>query len=307
MEATATTIAFLFPGALGDFLCWLPALAALRRQVRAPFLVIARDSAAQLLKMDDTRVVSIDRAEIADLFHDTAEPKPATRELFRDVKQIFSWTGSSEPVVARRLTSLCDGAVAVLPFRGMRPGEHAVDYYGRCVGVRPAPALSNWLHTDDAWAEELVEQAGLKETAWLAIHAGSGSPKKNWLGFADLTRQWRRIGPVVELRGPAETAPPIGADHVVADVSLPRIAALLGRTRGYVGNDSGISHLAGAIGAPGVALFGASDPDVWSPRGKSILVTQAATMCVACEAAGICTDNLPVELVLESLHACLAA
>jgi heptosyltransferase-3 len=39
----------------------------------------------------------------------------------------------------------------------------------------------------------------------------------------------------------------------------------------YVGNDSGISHLAAALGRPALVLFGPSNPDLWSPRGARVL------------------------------------
>ena len=37
----------------------------------------------------------------------------------------------------------------------------------------------------------------------------------------------------------------------------------------YIGNDSGISHLAAAVGVPTIAIFQASDPRVWAPRGRA--------------------------------------
>ena len=36
----------------------------------------------------------------------------------------------------------------------------------------------------------------------------------------------------------------------------------------FIGNDSGISHMASALGIPTIAIFGPTDPRVWSPRGK---------------------------------------
>jgi ADP-heptose:LPS heptosyltransferase len=44
----------------------------------------------------------------------------------------------------------------------------------------------------------------------------------------------------------------------------------------YIGNDSGISHLAAAAGAPVVALFGPTDPAVWAPRGPRVRILAAA-------------------------------
>jgi ADP-heptose:LPS heptosyltransferase len=40
----------------------------------------------------------------------------------------------------------------------------------------------------------------------------------------------------------------------------------------YVGNDSGITHLAAAVGTPVLALFGPTDPTVWAPRGANVTV-----------------------------------
>jgi ADP-heptose:LPS heptosyltransferase len=53
---------------------------------------------------------------------------------------------------------------------------------------------------------------------------------------------------------------------------LPVLAARLAQCRLYVGNDSGVTHLAAATGCPTVALFGESDPRVWAPRGERVTV-----------------------------------
>jgi ADP-heptose:LPS heptosyltransferase len=52
--------------------------------------------------------------------------------------------------------------------------------------------------------------------------------------------------------------------------SLKEIADLLTHCRAMIGNDTGITHLAAAIGAPTVALFGPTDPAVWGPRGRKV-------------------------------------
>ena len=44
---------------------------------------------------------------------------------------------------------------------------------------------------------------------------------------------------------------------------------------GFVGNDSGITHLAAALGIPAIALFGPTDPAVWGPRGENVLVIRS--------------------------------
>jgi ADP-heptose:LPS heptosyltransferase len=57
---------------------------------------------------------------------------------------------------------------------------------------------------------------------------------------------------------------------ILSDAPLSGLAGLFARCSAYLGNDSGITHLAGLAGAPVVALFGPTDPAVWGPRGARV-------------------------------------
>jgi heptosyltransferase-3 len=59
------------------------------------------------------------------------------------------------------------------------------------------------------------------------------------------------------------------------------LGAVLARAGLYVGNDSGVSHLAGAYGAPTIALFGPTDPALWSPVGPRVSVLRSPTETMA--------------------------
>jgi ADP-heptose:LPS heptosyltransferase len=61
--------------------------------------------------------------------------------------------------------------------------------------------------------------------------------------------------------------PFVGAVHIP---DLYQLARWLKSARAYVGNDSGISHLAAAVGTPVVAMFGPTNPAVWAPRGPVV-------------------------------------
>jgi ADP-heptose:LPS heptosyltransferase len=52
--------------------------------------------------------------------------------------------------------------------------------------------------------------------------------------------------------------------------------------RFFIGNDSGISHMAAALGLPTVAIFGPTDPRVWSPRGEKVVVVRKEIPCSPC-------------------------
>jgi ADP-heptose:LPS heptosyltransferase len=58
----------------------------------------------------------------------------------------------------------------------------------------------------------------------------------------------------------------------LAHVPLEELAARLAGARGYVGNDSGVSHLAGLCGARSVVLFGPTSPRIWRPLGPDVHV-----------------------------------
>ena len=80
---------------------------------------------------------------------------------------------------------------------------------------------------------------------------------------------------MIWITGPAEdgAALPSGAE-AWRSVPLPALAASLHRARLYVGNDSGITHLAAASGCATIALFGASDSAVWAPRGPQVTIVE---------------------------------
>jgi ADP-heptose:LPS heptosyltransferase len=120
---------------------------------------------------------------------------------------------------------------------------------------------------------------------WAAYHPGSGSPRKNWpvANFATVAADLASYGlrPVL-LAGPAEADTFEAAELtlgplrplVARDWPLPRLAALLHLCAGYVGVDSGITHLAAAAGARVVAVFGPTDPRRWAPRGPRVSIVR---------------------------------
>ncbi len=75
---------------------------------------------------------------------------------------------------------------------------------------------------------------------------------------------------------------------------LYHLASWLARARIYIGNDSGITHLAAAAGAPVVALFGPTDPSVWAPRGDRVRI-------VATQRPGEPMERIALQRVTEAV------
>lgn len=113
----------------------------------------------------------------------------------------------------------------------------------------------------------------------IAIHPGSGSPRKNWPAENWLALVRELPAPVVVILGETEVAawtPRLAGLAIEARVqpSLEELVGLLARSRWFLGHDSGVSHLAAACGAPCVLLFGPTDPTLWAPPAPHVTVLQ---------------------------------
>lgn len=112
------------------------------------------------------------------------------------------------------------------------------------------------------------------------VHPGSGSPRKNWPveRFVELSHRLERAGRrIVWIRGPAEMGQPeVWAGERIDRPSLQALAATLAASRLFIGNDSGVSHLAAAVGAAVVTLFGPTRAEVWRPDGPRVRVVDSA-------------------------------
>jgi len=110
--------------------------------------------------------------------------------------------------------------------------------------------------------------------AFLAVHPGSGSLRKNWPAsrFVLLERRLALPRPWLLATGPGEERLALEVTGAVLARSLPLrvLGALLSRAGLFVGNDAGVTHLAAAAGAPTLALFGPTSPDSWSPVGRRV-------------------------------------
>jgi ADP-heptose:LPS heptosyltransferase len=287
-------VAVLFPGALGDFICLLPVLDALAGGAEVE--VFARSEFAAIVP-EHIKVSAIERYEINRLFVEGAALDQRVRELFARYSIVYSWMGSSQPVFSGELAALAPARVHLFAFRGTDPAIHQTDYYFFCLGLSGqtsrAPQIP--LRSDALeWRSEFFERHQLGRNPLLILAPGSGAREKNWPAayFTGLGRWWREriTGEVIVLLGPAEQERG-GLDSmperfvVAQNLNLGQAAALLSASNLFVGNDSGITHLAAAVGAPSIAIFGPSDPRQWAPRGANVSVFRLGVPCSPCETA----------------------
>jgi hypothetical protein len=101
------------------------------------------------------------------------------------------------------------------------------------------------------------------------IHPFASSLAKRWP-----LDQFRAVAADLECTTKWLAGPEEELDGAERFEDLYELACWLSSSRLYVGNDSGISHLAAAVGVPTLAIFLASDPHVWAPRGPHIRVLE---------------------------------
>jgi len=139
----------------------------------------------------------------------------------------------------------------------------------------------------------------------VVLHPGSGSKKKAWpldqfLDLAHTLQDYLGLKILVVL-GPAE-GPEVqeafegmgpAAPILAKGLTLLQLASVMEGCWFFIGNDSGISHLAAALGLPTVAIFGPTDQRVWSPRGEKTFVVSSAVHCSPCpqERFLLCKDS----------------
>ncbi len=188
---------------------------------------------------------------------------------------------------------------------GRRPG-HRLFHLAGALGLTEAPLPVAWTSpADEAHVSRLLPRHGPL--------IGLG-PTANWAGkiwapdrfaafFHALSADMPGARPVIfGGPGPVERAmaQPVlhalpGAIDLVGALSLPQAAACLARCSLFVGNDSGLMHLAAAAGAPTLGLFGPTPPSEYAPRGRRTGFVAAPTM-----------EALGVEAALESARALIA-
>jgi ADP-heptose:LPS heptosyltransferase len=277
----------IHPGPLGDVLLAVPALRALRKRHGPGLMLAAQTNVGELLHVlgaVDVRVrfelVGLDR-----LFADGPLDVPA--EMLAQAGRVVCWFGSRDPAFAPRLAQLVPGAIVAPPWR---PDVPVWEHLLATIGEEPATADRAPLGVPARLVEE--GERALGTAGWdgrlplLIVHAGASGagkrwPVEGWAQMLDAVRAKTRVAVMLH-EGPADhepvrallprLAPPVG---VLANPSLPVLAAALGHARAFVGNDSGVSHLAAAVGVPSLVLVtsGMQAWEPWSPAATSTLVS----------------------------------
>ena len=292
-------------GAIGDFICCLPALACVRQALTDAHITLLGYPRILEIALDRAyaqSILSIDRADMALLYQEGENYPAALKALFEGFQQIGVFGGNDGPF-ARNLEVLSGAPVTVVPpFPQAGSGIHMIDHalsLPRSMGFpvhRDCPRL-HLLTRDRHDAGAFLNRHGVTaDDPLIAIHPGSGSRKKMWplerfLALAEALTT-AHGGQILFVVGPGEEhikerllamIPTRRSWLVLGGLPLPLLGAVLEHARVFVGNDSGISHMATAVDVPVVALFGPTDPVVWAPLGRDVTVIRRSIPCSPCD------------------------
>ena len=278
-------------GALGDFVVTFPILKALRTTIpridgicRSSFGHLAVD-----LGVFDASY-PLELARFASLYADPIDPKVVT--LMSTYRSILLFTFSE--LLEKSVKKINGPQVfRILPWPAMSQKNHITEFLAR--QVRNSNLLGKEAHRRFSRALfHLKGDASRKRRsgARAIISPGAGSVKKRWplerfmMVAAELKK--RGLQPSI-LLGPAEVDleavlqhSPQSQPQVVKTRTFQELITVLESAVLYIGNDSGVSHLAAFLSVPTLVIFGPSNPDQWRPFGDHVRIVKAASPCSPC-------------------------
>ena len=278
-------------GAIGDFILTLPAIRALRDiGHKASIDLIGYPHIAELARVSGLidNVIPLDSSRIASYFIPNKVLPYAEQSFVQSFNVIISCLSDPDEVVRSNLIRA--GAKCVISISHKVTSGHAIAHWLKPlsqIGIHGAGNENAQLDLPvccQVQGQHRLEQMALAGNI-IAIHPGSGSPDKNWplpcfIELAHRLSDECNAHPFFII-GEADEAlarnlkNSYGQFPVLAGCSLLEVASVLSVCNGYIGNDSGITHLASALGIPTIALFGPTDPAVWGPRSTHMSIIRS--------------------------------
>lgn len=266
----------------------LPAIGALREHWPEAHLEILgyphiTELACRRYYANATR--SIEAKSLARFFIPNAVLDPSLVEYFGSFNLAISYLFDPDRIFADNVRRC--GLRQVIEASPRPSNLHASEHY-----CKPLESLAIFVESprprvfpnedDRAAASHFLRHAARERI--VAVHPGSGSEKKNWPTekFAALCR-WLVDELAVQLLVVEGEADELVVNRltelldprpvlIAKGLRLPELAAVLERCGLFLGNDSGITHLAASVGTPTLALFGPASLEIWQPRGERICV-----------------------------------
>lgn len=315
-------ILVIHPGTVGDVLLARPALHVLRRRFPQHEIILLAGQAIGLILRDGgeiDRVFPLESTYLTELFAGCDSLHPAFRRWLVTCDFGVGWLHDIEGAIANTLHAL---GVQSSSFKSPSACDLLSEHQtARCLEAIEAPSINRTDISQPLQLSPPVREHGrqaLQQSNWtdkqrlVVIHPGSGSPSK-CIEASRLARviEWLHgegMTPVL-LEGPSDRET---VAHVLAAVTvfvpvihgldLSTAAAVLSHADLYLGNDSGMTHLAAALSIPTIACFGPTDPRRWAPPGQTVSVlTGAPCVCPTWSTVERCGERICLHISSERI------
>jgi len=304
-------------GALGDLVATFPIITRLEKIYRPIDILcqIKLGKLAQILHVVDT-YFPLESASFASLFTDAVDPMVKSILCSYQDVLLFSNSVQLEDIISKTTGKPVH---RIQPRPGINSNIHITHHIlSQLIQYTCLGSVDTTSHSILLSNEHPDRRNPQYNPFKIILHPGSGSSKKCWpvSNFIKLVSSLMSKGKRTEfILGPAEHSLAAALEkqdehksniHVMD--SLTQLVATLKTAGGFVGNDSGVSHLAAFLGLPTVVVFGPSDPVIWRPIGRSVRIVRPDLDCNPCFETNNnrckeleCFDRTTPEMVLDTL------
>ena len=275
---SADVVLVIHPGALGDVLQAVPALRAL--SAAGPRAFAGQPRLGALLNglgVVET-ALAFDSFGLDALFV-PGSPSRALVERLARYRRVISWFGARDSLYPRQLRAVVSDSIVAPALPEPDSTRTVWQHLLATMGVTSRPDVSP-IDLPESWrddARRTLDTLGVEPARpLLVVHPGAGGEWKLWPSAhlaAVVEAVTRRTGAQALIhQGPADAA---AVERLLASVAvpatrlveptLPRLAGILSLGDAYLGGDSGISHLAAAVGTRAIILFPTRTLGQWTP------------------------------------------
>jgi ADP-heptose:LPS heptosyltransferase len=324
----------LQPGAIGDCILTLPLAAFMKKALGLGGVDILGHSEYISILPGRTcidSISSIDSIDLHRLFMETEAFNLTDRDPLINIFSGYAWIatflGEPDSNFEQNLifTANCSHSAEVITLFLKPPktfSGHLTDFYIQHFTSHSGLSLQPWqvphgdcliktTEVDIARGKELLKGMGLGSGKKLVvIQPGSGGLHKCWHldNFLAVAQKLDSEGiEVIFLLGPAEldrfsnaAIKKIGGiAKYLRDLSLEQVLELLSHANAFIGNDSGITHMAAGLGIRTLAIFGPTNPAIYKPIGPEVTVFEDKTEIFAKEPSASLQNELWDVLIAE--------
>ena len=257
-------------GGLGDALVTLPVAQRIKELYPGSKLhVLGNETMLEVARLSGIfdGFYSYDTGSFSDVYS-SSTPSEFLRSFFPACHTVYFFTAAEKEKIITKVVGSGACFCHILdprepPYWRRHITEHLMTILGSSCSLSTIPVISRKIE---------------KKRSGVVMHTGSGSIKKNWPLERYIHVAERVDNPVTFILGPAELdrgiekTIPWDCFNFLWKNTLADVCDELAGAEVYIGNDSGISHLAAMCSTPSIILFGPTDPAVWSPLGKDVNV-----------------------------------